>query len=247
MKRLPLALALLALAGGAVATVHGVRLERERRQLADRLESVTSHAAGLEAQFAAARAEAAALGGKLSALDADLGDTKAKLTASEARHARLAHELSQTKVQLAARELASEQLAGQLASLRRERDDARATAADAAGTVAAHRDAIAALERRLAAREGAALPAVPGAATAAFASRPRAAVLSVGPGSAFVVLDYGTGRGAQPGQRLSILRGTEPVATVLISDARPRFCVAQVRPDSLRGVLQKGDFAVLEN
>jgi hypothetical protein len=35
------------------------------------------------------------------------------------------------------------------------------------------------------------------------------------------------------------------VATVLISDVQPRFSVAQVQPDSLHGVLQKGDFAVL--
>ena len=40
-------------------------------------------------------------------------------------------------------------------------------------------------------------------------------------------------------------RGTDEVATVLISDVRTNFSVAQVLPDTLRGVLQKGDLAVL--
>ena len=39
--------------------------------------------------------------------------------------------------------------------------------------------------------------------------------------------------------------GTSEIATVLISDVRANFSVAQVLPDTLRGVLQKGDSAVL--
>jgi hypothetical protein len=73
----------------------------------------------------------------------------------------------------------------------------------------------------------------------------RATVLSVGPGNAFVVLNFGTARGARPGHRLQISQAGRLLATVQISDARSQFSVAQVEPDSLRGVLQKGDEAVL--
>ena len=79
-----------------------------------------------------------------------------------------------------------------------------------------------------------------------FSSRPgRATVLTVGPSSAFVVLNFGSARGAQLGQRLTVSQGTDVVATVLISDVRTNFSVAQVQPDTLRGVLQKGDLALL--
>jgi hypothetical protein len=85
-----------------------------------------------------------------------------------------------------------------------------------------------------------------GASTAVFANRAgRATVLSVGPSNAFVVLDYGSDRGAQVGQQLAVSQGTTVVATVLISDVRPHFAIAQVQPDTVRAVLQKGDLAVL--
>ena len=60
-----------------------------------------------------------------------------------------------------------------------------------------------------------------------------------------MVLDFGTARGAEAGQQLSIAHGTELAALVLISDVRTNFSIAQVQPDSLHGALQKGDSAVL--
>ena len=60
-----------------------------------------------------------------------------------------------------------------------------------------------------------------------------------------LVLDFGAQRGAQLGQKLGVNQGTQPIATVLISDVRPNLSIAQVLPDSLRGVLQKGDHATL--
>jgi hypothetical protein len=44
---------------------------------------------------------------------------------------------------------------------------------------------------------------------------------------------------------LTISQGSAVVATAVISDVRTNFSVAQVQPESLRGVLQKGDSAVL--
>ena len=95
-------------------------------------------------------------------------------------------------------------------------------------------------------RNGAALPTAAGASTAVFTNRAgRSSVLSVGPQNAFVVVNFGSARGAQLGHRLTISQGNAVVATAVISDVRANFSVAQVQPESLRGVLQKGDSAVL--
>ena len=96
------------------------------------------------------------------------------------------------------------------------------------------------------ARNGAVAPAAVGASTAVFTSRAgRATILTVGPESSFVVLNFGSARGAELGQKLTVSQGTSEVATVLISDVRTNFSVAQVLPETVRGVLQKGDLAVL--
>ena len=130
----------------------------------------------------------------------------------------------------------------------RRRDSARAAAIPPA-QVEAYKSTIAELERQLAtAKNGAAVPTAAGASTAVFSSRAgrnSAAVMSVGPDNAFVVLNYGTNRGAQVGQRFAIRSGSELLATVSLSDVRSQFSIAQVEPDSLRGVLHKGDLALL--
>ena len=69
--------------------------------------------------------------------------------------------------------------------------------------------------------------------------------MSVGPQGAFVVLNFGTARGAQVGHRLQVSQGGAVVATVKISDVRPHFSVAQVEPETVHAVLQKGDLALL--
>lgn len=245
MNRLLLAFSVISSAGAIVAGIFCFQTVRAKRLLAGQLATATERATALDATLAAATAGNAALTQQLTALDADLGEAKTRLTASETHAARVAHELAQTKVQLAARELAAQGLAADIASLRHDLAEAHASEASPA-ELERSRATIAALEQQLAeARHGATLTAAPAGSTAAFASRPRAAVLSVGPESAFVVLNYGAGRGAAAGQTFAIQRGTETVATVLISDVQPRFSVAQVQPDSLHGVLQKGDFAVL--
>ena len=89
-------------------------------------------------------------------------------------------------------------------------------------------------------------PVTPGAADAVFTSRVgRATVLTVGPENAFVVVNFGSARGAQVGQKMNLSQGTSVVATVLIRDVRTHFSVAHVVPESLRGALHKGDSAVL--
>lgn len=246
MSRLPVILNVVALLGAATLGALFFQTQRARRQLETDLTAETMRASQLAANLARAHEENTALKAQLDGVTSELDATKTKLVASDARATQLDRELAQAKSTVAMHERNSQALAAEIASLRQDLADVRASSASPEA-VAAYKNTIAELERELAAAgNGAAAPDAAGAATAVFASRvARANVLSVGAGSAFVVLDFGAERGAAVGQKLTVGGGTDPLATVLISDVRPNFSIAQVLPDTLRGVLQKGDVAVL--
>lgn len=236
----------VALLAAAVMTILYLRLGHAKEltdlQLADTLSQNEKLSAGLTT----AKAQGDALQAKLTTTEAGLEASKAKLAATETRANQLDRDLGQAKSLLSLQEQNAHALTAEIASLKRDLADARSSSVSPEA-VAGYKSTIAELERQLAAAgNGAAAPTAAGAATAVFTSRAgRATVVSVGPENAFVVLDFGASRGAQLGQSLSITHGTETVATALISDVRTNFSIAQVQPDSLHGVLQKGDLALL--
>jgi hypothetical protein len=254
MRSLPIVLCLLAVLGALLSATLYFRIGNSKKLLQAQLATASARAADLSARLAQAGAQNESLEKHLTALDSDLGETKSRLTATDARNLQLARELAQTRSLAAAHEQNERALAAQNTALGRDLAAARA-AAVSPETVEAYKATIADLERELAnARHGAALTAAAGASTAVFATRPAeppapasltATVVSVGPESAFVVLDCGSAQGAAAGQVFSIQRGTEVIATALISDVRPNFSVAQVQPDTLHGALHKGDSALL--
>jgi len=241
VNRLLLVLSLLAFTvSGSLGALYWQSLET-RRDLTDR-------ATALDGQLAASRELASSFQKQAVTAGARLDATTARLSAAEARTAQLDTDLAAARATLAARDQAERALRDELTSLRRDLADTRATAIPPA-QIEAYRSTIAELERQLAtAKNGAALPTAAGAATAVFASRPgrsSAQVVSVGPDNAFVVLNYGSARGAALDQRFVVRSGSDLLATVRISDVRSQFSIAQVEPDSLRGVLHKGDLAIL--
>ena len=246
MSRLPFLLSIIALLGATVLAVLFFRISAAKKIVEAELAGTTARAVKLESDLAVATKENDTLKTGLAAATAELTATRERLSASEQHVSALNRDLAQANDKLAVYEQASRALTEEVASLKAELADAHANFAPPEA-VAAYKNTIAELERELAnARNGAAAPAAAGASTAVFASRPgRATVLNVGPSNAFVVLDYGTVRGAQLGQKIEISQGTEVVAEALISDVRTNFSIAQVQPDTLRGVLQKGDLAVL--
>ena len=254
MNRLPLFLCVIALLGSGMSAVLFFRIGTTKQVLEQRLADSTSRATKLDADLASTNerngsltAQATALTTRAAALDTELTATKSKLSATETRVGELGHDLAQTKEVLAVYESTARALADEVAALREDLEASRISNASPEA-VAAYKSTITELERQLAtARDGAVAPATAGASTAAFSSSRagRATVLTVGPDSAFVVLNFGSARGAQLGHKLSVSQGTSVVATVLISDVRANFSVAQVLPDTLRGVLQKGDSALL--
>ena len=246
MNRPLTTLTVVAFLAALVLAVLYVRVGNAKQLVDLQLADTTARADKLAGDLARTNDQNAVLATKLNTLDADLGVTKGRLTASETRAAQLDRDLTQTRNLLSLQEQNAHALSAEVASLKADLADARASSASPEA-VTAYRNTITELERQLAAAgNGAAAPTAAGASTAVFTNRVgRATVLSVGPENAFVVLDFGAARGAQTGQQLSVSHGTELTATVLISDVRTNFSIAQVLPDSLHGVLQKGDPAIL--
>lgn len=253
MHRLPLILCLVALAGSVVSGILFFQIGNTKQVLELRLADANTRIAKTDADLAAANEQNGALKARATALDTELAGTKQQLdttrqeaTAAQSRATQLERDLGQAKDVLAVYELTARGLADDVSALQHELEDARNSNASPEA-VAAYKKTIAELERQLAtARDGATVGGGAGGSTAVFASRAgRATVLSVGPQNAFVVLNFGSARGAQPGQKMTVSQASGVVATVQLSDVREKFSIAQVLPETLRGVLQKGDSAVL--
>ena len=246
MHRLPLILCLVALAGTVLSAALYLRIGDSKRMLELRLAESERRGAQLGADLTAARREGEDARTRAGAAEVELARARERLGAAETRGADLERNLADTRTVLAVYESTTKSLGDEITALRRDLDESRRGNASSEA-VQAYKNTIAELERQLAsARNGAALPAAAGASTAVFTNRAgRSTVLSVGPQGSFVVVNFGSARGAQLGHKLSINQGNASVATAVISDVRANFSVAQVQPESLRGVLQKGDSAVL--
>ena len=260
MHRLPLALAALAVLGSIVSAVLFFRIGNSKQLLAQRLADADARAGRLDAALASAQETTGALKARVAQLDGQLAGARSELAASaaradraeasirdaEARAAAAERTAADTKAVLQIYEETAQALAVEIAALRADLDDVRTSHASPEA-VAAYKATIVELEKQLAAaRTAPAAPGAPAASTAVFTNRAgRATILSVGPSSAFVVLNFGSARGAQVGHRLGVSQGGTEIAVLMISDVRANYSVAQVVPDSLRGVLQKGDLAIL--
>ncbi|PAW60965.1 MAG: hypothetical protein B9S34_16635 [Opitutia bacterium Tous-C1TDCM] len=246
MNRLPLILCAIAILGSVVSAGLFFQIGNSKQILELRLADATARAGKLETDLAQANEQNGALKGQVRALESDLGQIKVQFAAVETKAKQTEQDLAQTKNVLGVYELTARALADEISALRQDLAETRASNASP-DAVAAYKDTIAELEKQLAAaKSGTAAPGTLASSTAVFTNRAgRATVLSVGPDSAFVVLNFGSVRGARLGHKLTVSQGTSEVAVVQISDVRPNFSIAQVLPDTLRGILQKGDPALL--
>ncbi|MEY4940912.1 MAG: hypothetical protein RIQ93_2647 [Verrucomicrobiota bacterium] len=246
LRRPLLILCTIALGGAGLFAALYYRANTANARMGQLLDHETRRSAKLADELTTAKAESSAMTVKVSFLETELSGSRTKLATVEARATQLDRDLLQAKDALSVHELNARALAGELATLRNELASRRA-AETSPEAVAAYKATIADLERQLAvAGNGVAAPNVAGASTAVFTSRvTRATVLTVGPSNSFVVLNFGTRRGAKVGQQLDVSQGGLPVATVALSDVRSDFSIGQVLPASLRTSLQKGNLAVL--
>ena len=248
----------------------GVALWQERSanaRLAAQATRLSRQNADLRYEARQAAEQAEKFGRHAVELDSQLGSAKSRTTATEVKHFQLTRELSEREQ----REVA---LMAELATLQQKLTESALPTGESSGEVAAapsgaratppastpvappidvsaYRTRIADLEQQLthlltrALAEPVTAPAV--APEPAAAPPEPYQVVRIGPRDSFVVLDFGAIQGALPGQILSLWRGTSEVARVQISDARPRFSLAQVLSATLKGQLQTGDLVLLTN
>jgi hypothetical protein len=199
------------------------------RDLSAQVTRLSRRNAELRYELKQASHQATDVGQRAVELDSELGSAKARTTATETKNIRLAHELTEREQ----REVA---LMAELAAARQS----ATTAGDAVS-----RQRIETLETQLIQLLTRALaePVASQQPEPAPVSAPYQ-VVRVGPADAFVVLNYGAADGAHPQAIIRLQRGTSELAQVQISDVRPRFSLAQVLPDTLKGQLQTGDLVV---
>lgn len=236
------------LAGVAALAVLGFfTVQRDNTALRERVVSLTRQTVELRREADLALENARLIERRAVELDSQLAAAKTRKTSNDTQGVQLVRELNETRSQLSAREQRETALMAELIELRQA-----VAAVSSAGPVSASTEGAAAnrriaqLESQLATPSGPTPPptsspvtVVPGAATRNYT------VVRVGPRDSFVVIDYGSDHGAGVGRLLMLRRGTNTVAYVRISDARPNFSIAQVLPDSLKGQLQPGDFVVI--
>ena len=241
MKIVPLAINVVAALLATVATILFITNRGERIRAELRLSQTETAVKNLEAQAQVQEGKREELEKKLGAATTELGDARVKLAVAESKVNGLMLDLSQARNQLAVREQNEMALNREIGALRQALDQAQRQGTD----VSKYQNRIDELEQTVALLQNRA--GVAAAATAVFtASRGRnISVVTIGPQNAFVVINYGSKHGAQLNQKMIIRRGTDPIATIYISDVREGFSIAQVDPASLVTPIFNGDIVLV--
>lgn len=221
---------------GAAVLGLGLALRLARQEAAEagaRATALSRRNAELDYELKRARSSAQETHEAAASLDAQLGQAKTRAIASETRAAELSRALSERDRREAALRFEADSLRQQLAA----QPDAIEAGALRARLAEREQQLVALLARAL--EEPA---AGKNEQTPPESLPPR--VLRVGPHDSFVITDYGADLGAHNGRIMLIRRGAATLAQVKVSDARPRFSVAQVLPGTLKGQLQPGDLVV---
>jgi len=232
MRVFPLALIVFAAILATLSTILFLRTRGEKLRLAGDLALAEARIRVIEPDTVARRN----LQATLEKRERDVAETQQKLEQARARVAELDSNLAQGRNILVLREQNERTLNREIASLH-ERIQA---AEEQARELQACRLRIAELENTLALlrRKGLPIPADDGT--------PPASIQGVGPDNSFVVIDLGTSQGLRAGQKLLVRRGTEVIATVLTSEVREHYSIAQVDPYLTREALRKGDSVLLD-
>jgi hypothetical protein len=237
-------------------------LRYDFKQTARQAAEVGQRAAELDSQLGSTKARTTATEVKQIQLTRELTETKTRLTDREQREIALMAELATLRQKVAEAAIAPTPVAAPTAPVVTPASPPTVVATVSAPVeppppaidVAAYDRRIAELEQQLtqlltrALADAVEAPAAePTPAPVAPPAPPAYQVVRVGPRDSFVVLDYGTEQGARLNDIIRLRRGTLEVARVQISDARPRFSLAQVLPGTLKGQLQSGDLVVFKN
>lgn len=268
MKSLTLALCVIAILGSAASTFFYFQIGNTKELLKQDVAKAEARSVDLQGKLAEAGAQGEALQKRLAALDSDLGEAKSKATAADTRNAQLSRDVAQLRNQITAKDDAEQTLNREVSQLKRELAQAKLSASAATPEeIEGYKSTIATLQAKITELESnrgsiAAMPNTTGAATAAATGTTGAAaggntaaavsspanlsgeVVSIGSQNAFVILNIGSAKGVQVGQKFNITRGGSTVAASQISSVQENYAIAQIS-GSVRGGLNKGDVAVI--
>lgn len=237
----PVLVALLVL---TAALVPSLLLRQQRARSEVERAALEADRARLQAEVGRSAEAQAGLTARVNSLHGELADNRSRLAVQEGSVSDLRRELAQVRSQLEDRDRQALASQAEAANLRESLALAKLEVSSAgADEIAAYQARIEALEADLASAVERTSPARP--TTPAAVLPTSVPVQEVGPDNAFVVLGFGANEGARLDQQLEIRRGTESIATVLITGVDPHHAIAQVRPDTLRAGLHKGDLATI--
>ncbi|MEM9159146.1 MAG: hypothetical protein AAGB46_08860, partial [Verrucomicrobiota bacterium] len=85
------------------------------------------------------------------------------------------------------------------------------------------------------------------AASSTPAEELNGAILTVGPGASFVVIDIGYTDGVRLANSLNILRGSRPIAKIEITEVKENLSIGRILPDSMETTPRNGDLVASYN
>ena len=254
MKSLTLALCVVAILGSAASTFFYFQIGNTKEVMQQQVASAESRSTDLQARLTESTAQGEVLQKRLAELDSDLGDAKSKATSADGRTAQLTREVAQIRNQITAKNDAEQALNGEIAQLKREVAQANLSASAAsAEEIEGYKTTIATLQSRVTELQAGRGTVTTAGTTSTGSTAPAAGaavgstaqVVNIGDQNAFVVLNIGSAQGVQVNQRVNVTRGTETVATAVVSSVQAAYAIAQINTGSVRGGLSKGDTATI--
>jgi vacuolar-type H+-ATPase subunit I/STV1 len=255
MKLLTLALCVIAILGSAASTFFYFQIGNTKDQLKQQVIVSETQAKELQTKLGESGAQTEVLQKRLAELDGDLGDAKSKATAAEGRSTQLTRDVAQLRNQITAKGEAEQALNSEISQLKRELAQAKLSSISSSPEeVDGYKSTIATLQARVTELESNSSRNTSVTTTANTTASGATQVVdspagltgevvSIGNQDAFVVLNIGSAKGVQVGQKLSITRKGAVVAESQISSVQEAYSVAQITPGSIRGGLSKGDVA----
>ncbi|RKX33829.1 MAG: hypothetical protein DRP71_09105 [Verrucomicrobia bacterium] len=200
------------------------------------------------------RIERDSLRHQLQIIEDETSESKGMTISLEARNRQLAREIAEVRTINQAHDRTIGRLNSEAARLKRELIDVKTAAPlserDYQAQVTRYEEAIEGLnlriytlENELSSRPVAEKGPPPPDPEEIAPPNLKGAVVQVGPGSSFVVLNIGTDDGAVEGLLMFLRRRERTVARVQLTDVRLGYTIAHILPDSPTGTIRVGDVA----
>jgi len=200
------------------------------------------------------RIERDSLRHQLQIIEDETSESKGMNISLEARNRQLAREIAEVRTLNQANERTIGRLNSEAARLKRELIDVKTAAPlsehDYQAQVTRYEEIIEGLnlriyelENELADLSAVVRPPPPPDPEEVAPPNLKGAVVQVGPGSSFVVLNIGTEDGALKGLFMYLRRRERTVARVQLTDVRTGYTIAHILPDSPTGPIRVGDVA----